>query len=488
MSQNDMAIADQNGAAFLADVNSALAALVSNNSGASAPATTYAYMWWPDTGSTPPMLRQRNAADTAWIPIGPLEDLGIQTGAQSLATVGGTADALTLSFTPALTALHGGIFQFVAASDNATTTPTGNPSGLGAKTFIKGNNLPLAAGDIKSAMTMLARYDSVLGKLVLLNPATGVAVASASVAGLFKNLSGWADGLTSVINYTVDEIVAVSSSNQYVTGRNLVLAINWANSGANGLDTGTVATNNFYSLWAIYNPTTTTWAGIAVLCPVITGTQTAGSAVVTAIASTALMRAGMPVQGGSFPAGSVIKSVDSGTQITLSKPTITSGSGVAFTFMYDPVMPSGYTYKARIGAAIADSTANKYPFSFTQNGRKVRYKLNGGNTPYLRIMASGPSGNPLTPTYTSLAWGAFAPITAASLYVLPFSSGGISIVAPNNQYGGYGQNTNPSLGGGANSANYSQNFPIEIIPESANIYYAVGTAGGVAMVGWEDNL
>jgi hypothetical protein len=95
-------------------------------------------------------------------------------GADQLATVGGTADALTLAFTPVWTALHGGIFQFVAASDNATTTPTGNPDGLGAKTFIKGNNLALAAGDIKNGMTMLARYDSVLGKLVLLNPATGV--------------------------------------------------------------------------------------------------------------------------------------------------------------------------------------------------------------------------------------------------------------------------------------------------------------------------
>ena len=97
--------------------------------------------------------------------------------ADQIAVVGGTADALTLAFTPAWTALNGGIFQFVAAPDNATTTPTGNPNGLGAKTFIKGNDLPLALGDIKSGMTMLARYDSVLGKLALLNPATGVTVA-----------------------------------------------------------------------------------------------------------------------------------------------------------------------------------------------------------------------------------------------------------------------------------------------------------------------
>lgn len=174
MSQSDMVIADQPGASFLADLNAVIAALVTNSSGATAPTTTYPYQPWADTGSTPPMLRQRNAANNDWLPIGPLADLGIQTGAQSLATVGGTADALTLTFSPALTALHGGIFQFVAGSDNATTTPTGNLDGLGAKTFIKGNNLALVAGDIKSGMTMLARYDSALGKLALLNPATGI--------------------------------------------------------------------------------------------------------------------------------------------------------------------------------------------------------------------------------------------------------------------------------------------------------------------------
>jgi hypothetical protein len=110
-----------------------------------------------------------------------LQPVDAQEAAYSIATVGGTADAITLAFTPAWTALNGGIFQFVAASDNATTTTTGNPDGLGAKTFIKGNDLPLALGDIKSGMTMLARYDSVLGKLALLNPATGVTSASSSV-------------------------------------------------------------------------------------------------------------------------------------------------------------------------------------------------------------------------------------------------------------------------------------------------------------------
>lgn len=70
MSQHDYDIANQAGAAFRSDLNSALAAIVSNNSGASAPSTTYAYQFWADT--TTGLLKIRNAANSAWITIGPL--------------------------------------------------------------------------------------------------------------------------------------------------------------------------------------------------------------------------------------------------------------------------------------------------------------------------------------------------------------------------------------------------------------------------------
>lgn len=65
MSQHDMNLADAAGSAFLADLNLALPALVSNNSGPTAPATTFAYMWWAD--STAGILKQRNGANSAWI-------------------------------------------------------------------------------------------------------------------------------------------------------------------------------------------------------------------------------------------------------------------------------------------------------------------------------------------------------------------------------------------------------------------------------------
>lgn len=72
MAQDDYVIANADGATFRADLNSHLAAIVSQNSGASAPATTYAFQFWADT--TTGLLKIRNSANTAWITIGTLSD------------------------------------------------------------------------------------------------------------------------------------------------------------------------------------------------------------------------------------------------------------------------------------------------------------------------------------------------------------------------------------------------------------------------------
>ena len=77
MAQHDYVISNQSFAALRADLNNALAAIASNNSGAAAPSTTYAYQLWADTGSTPPTLRQRNGANNAWIAIGLLDSANL---------------------------------------------------------------------------------------------------------------------------------------------------------------------------------------------------------------------------------------------------------------------------------------------------------------------------------------------------------------------------------------------------------------------------
>ena len=65
MATHDYVIANGTGAAVRSDLNDALAAIVSQNSSATAPATTYAYMRWADT--TAGVMKMRNGANSAWI-------------------------------------------------------------------------------------------------------------------------------------------------------------------------------------------------------------------------------------------------------------------------------------------------------------------------------------------------------------------------------------------------------------------------------------
>ena len=65
MSQHDYSLANGDGATFRADLNAALAAILSGNSGSTAPTTTAPFMLWFDTSTG--VLKQRNAGDTAWL-------------------------------------------------------------------------------------------------------------------------------------------------------------------------------------------------------------------------------------------------------------------------------------------------------------------------------------------------------------------------------------------------------------------------------------
>tara|TARA_R100000700_G_scaffold40700_1_gene57262 strand:- start:2238 stop:3419 length:1182 start_codon:yes stop_codon:yes gene_type:complete len=67
MATHDYILANQSGSSFRSDLNNALAAIVSQNSSATEPATKYAYQYWVDTSATPALIKQRNAANDAWV-------------------------------------------------------------------------------------------------------------------------------------------------------------------------------------------------------------------------------------------------------------------------------------------------------------------------------------------------------------------------------------------------------------------------------------
>ena len=94
MATHDYVIANGTGAAVRSDINGALAAIVSNNSSATAPTTTYAYQWWADT--TTGLLRIRNSANSGWVTLFELDGTLI---ASDISLGAGTFGAPSLFFT-----------------------------------------------------------------------------------------------------------------------------------------------------------------------------------------------------------------------------------------------------------------------------------------------------------------------------------------------------------------------------------------------------
>lgn len=74
MAQHIYSCPNESGAAYRADMNNALAAIVSQNSGAAAPGVMFAYMWWADT--TTGLLKRRDSTNSIWITIGPIDQIG----------------------------------------------------------------------------------------------------------------------------------------------------------------------------------------------------------------------------------------------------------------------------------------------------------------------------------------------------------------------------------------------------------------------------
>jgi hypothetical protein len=74
MAQHDYNIANQTAANARTDINNVLSAIATNNSGTSAPSTTFANQWWYDTNAF--ILYIRANGNDAWIPVAYLDQTG----------------------------------------------------------------------------------------------------------------------------------------------------------------------------------------------------------------------------------------------------------------------------------------------------------------------------------------------------------------------------------------------------------------------------
>jgi hypothetical protein len=164
MSQHDLNIANQGFPAFRADLNDALVALGSTNSGATAPATTFANQLWYDTANN--ILKIRNEDNDAWISLLTLNQTAdtVSEIATAIATLGaGSAsnpalttagDANTGIFFPAADTIafaEGGVeVMRIDASGNVgigNNNPTSFPFGKLVVGAASGNNsITIASG------------------------------------------------------------------------------------------------------------------------------------------------------------------------------------------------------------------------------------------------------------------------------------------------------------------------------------------------------
>lgn len=103
----------------------------------------------------------------------------VQDGAANYAVAGGSADGLTLTVSPAITAYAAGqVFWARLTATNVTTAPTLSVSGLAAKTIVKTAGGALAAGDLVSGDIVGFAYQSALDKFMPIVPAGDVGAST----------------------------------------------------------------------------------------------------------------------------------------------------------------------------------------------------------------------------------------------------------------------------------------------------------------------
>lgn len=168
------------------------------------------------TGLSNAICKDGQSTPTANIPLGGFKLTGVgaatvRTDAATLATiqdatgvyvgtVGGTADAITLTPSPAITAYAAGQrFSFIASGAN-TGAVTVNVSTVGVKSITKSGAVALAAGDIQSGALVTISYDGTRFQLGTVVPMTAAAILSAllTVDGAGSTLDAdFLDGISS---------------------------------------------------------------------------------------------------------------------------------------------------------------------------------------------------------------------------------------------------------------------------------------------------
>jgi hypothetical protein len=358
-------------------------------------------------------------------------------------TAGGTPNAITVVDT-GFNGTDGSVVNFVAISTNTSST-TINPSGFGDISVVKSTTagpVSLVGGEIQQGNTISVVYSASANSFTLLNPPIQSASgATAPLCGA-TNLKITNNGVTPnlIINLTADQIVMQSPSGLTINRSNVSLtAIN--------ISTGTV-TSTANGMDG-ESPGTSQWLNV------------------------------WAIDNGAAPAGLV--------SVTATAPT----------------MPSGYSYKCRMGAMRVDGSGNL--LRTLQGGNDAQYTITTtSNTLNFPIISTGTTlGSPTVPTWSSLSVSNFVPPTARriklSITVVDGNGTGNfeAACAPNgNNTSGLGSSTTPAplylSGGGAGTSTVKQGGGVmgDFVLESTNIFcaYATSTATNIIALGWRDGV
>lgn len=207
-----------------------------------------------------------------------------------VATVGGTADVITLTPAPAITAYTAGqTFRFVASGAN-TTNVTVNINSLGARAITKNGTTALTTGDIPSGSIVQITYDgtrflltgvNLVARMDAAHNADGTikstqivvggggqgayATYSSGVFTLYGAPRGHLHGLTlstggSSATMSIAAGICTDSTYalpMYLTGTLAKTTSAWAvGTGNGGLDTGAIANSTWYHWYLIYRSDT----------------------------------------------------------------------------------------------------------------------------------------------------------------------------------------------------------------------------------------
>jgi len=177
MSQSNYNIPNQSAPNVRAQLNAVFGSIATNNSGSTAPSTTFAYQWWYDTSTS--LLKMRNAANSAWINIARFDQ-------------------------------SGGVFQLL--DDTPIVTTSGTAAGLlgdqATATWVAGTSTT-------ESLVSPAKVKAAVEALATVNTSTVLAaIAGASVGGVGTYIVAW--------NATTTEVAVggtlAGSSLRYQTG------------------------------------------------------------------------------------------------------------------------------------------------------------------------------------------------------------------------------------------------------------------------------